>query len=98
MSLTRDNITINKTSLSTGGVAQDLVADGAGNYGLGVAKDGGNVEAAYMTQGLINMARHSNILGHLTSMKKELGPCTRRFFLCMRFWVAGRGFSKSTTN
>lgn len=35
---------------------------------------------------------------HLTSMKKESGPWTRRFFLCISFSLAGLGFKRSTTN
>lgn len=40
-------ITVNKASLSSGGVAQDSVASRAGNNSLSVAKDGGNVVATY---------------------------------------------------
>ncbi|PJF17119.1 hypothetical protein PSACC_03071 [Paramicrosporidium saccamoebae] len=37
---------INKTGLSTGGVAQNLVAARAGNYSLGVAEYGRDIEAS----------------------------------------------------
>lgn len=39
-------LTINKTGETTGGMAENLIADGAGNNGLGVTENGSNVEAA----------------------------------------------------
>lgn len=40
------SLTINKAGLATGGVTEHLVADGASDHRVGMAKDGGNVEAA----------------------------------------------------
>ena len=92
--------TINEASTTTGGVAQDGIARRAGNDGLGVAVDGGNVVAGYKEHGREHSAAKAagKVPWHLTSMKKELGAWTRRFFLCLSFSAAKDGFSKSVTN
>ncbi len=35
--------------------------------------------------------------GHLTSMKKELGDCTKRLSLCFRFSSLAEGWRRSRT-
>ena len=44
----------------------------------------------------LKMVRILKQFGHLTSMKKEFGACTNRFFLCLAFSQARLGWRRST--
>ena len=95
--------TLSETASTAGGLAENSRATSAQNDGLGVAEDGGHLEAACGKKTHQSVKRTEKlgkgaskfVPGHLTSIKYELGLCTRRLSLCLRFSAAAEGCRRS---